>query len=89
MSDAYKPKVLLMSIAYTLATLQGTLLQNIRVTEYISRPTETECSTERHSSFWIGLHAPDWVQSLNTWSDLAFCLINLKPHKQLNFPQRT
>ncbi|NEQ84340.1 MAG: hypothetical protein F6K26_30455 [Moorea sp. SIO2I5] len=77
--------ILVISIAYTLTTLQVKSLQNLRVTEYICRPTEPERSTERHSSFWIGLHAPDWVQSLNTWSDNAFILMNLKPHKRLDF----
>ncbi|NEQ85999.1 MAG: IS4 family transposase [Moorea sp. SIO2I5] len=77
--------VLLISIAYTLATLHGESLQNLEVSEYICRPTEPERSTARHSSFWIGLHAPDWVQSFNNWSDLAFRLMNLKPHKRLNF----
>ena len=33
--------VLLISIAYTLATLQGASLQHRTVAEYICRPTET------------------------------------------------
>lgn len=77
--------ILLISIAYTLATLQGVSLQNTGVTEYICRPNEPERSAKRHSSFWIGLHAPDWVQSLHKWSDLAFLLMNQKPHKWLHF----
>ncbi|NEO79734.1 transposase [Moorena sp. SIO4G3] len=77
--------ILLISIAYTLATLQGESVQKTGVTEYICRPTELGRPTERHSSFWIGLHAPDWVQSLHKWSDLAFLLMNQKPHKRLYF----
>ena len=79
--------VLLISIAYTLATLQGASLQPLPIAEYISRPTETGRSTERHSTFWMGLHAPDWGQSFQNWSDLALYLMNLKPHKRLNFQQ--
>jgi|GEM_PF-5803141 len=48
-------------------------------------PNEPERSAKGHSSFWIGLHAPDWVQSLHHWSDLAFLLMNQKPHKWLYF----
>jgi hypothetical protein len=81
--------VLLISIAYTLATLQGASLPHRTVSEYICRPTETGRSTERYSTFWMGLHAPDWGQSLQNWSDLAWNLMNLKPHKRLNFQQGT
>ncbi|NEN96933.1 MAG: hypothetical protein F6K50_15745 [Moorea sp. SIO3I7] len=76
---------MLISIAYTQATLQVKYLQNIEVSEYICRPTEPERSTARHSYFWIGLYAPDSVQSLNNWSDLAFILMHIQPHKRLNF----
>jgi hypothetical protein len=55
------------------------------VTEYICRPTEPGRSVERHSSFFIGLQAPLWIQSLAMWSDLAGNLMNLKPHKRLHF----
>lgn len=79
--------VLLITIAYTLATLQGASLQHQTVAEYICRPTETGRSTERYSTFWMGLHAPDWGQSFQNWSDLAWNLMNLKPHKRLNFQQ--
>ena len=76
---------MIISIAYTLATLQGKYLQDLGVSEYICRPTEPDRLTERHSFFWMGLHGPDWVQSLTIWSDLAFALISLKPHKSLYF----
>ncbi|NEO46378.1 MAG: hypothetical protein F6K55_20505 [Moorea sp. SIO4A3] len=38
--------ILVISIAYTLTTLQVKSLQNLRVTEYICRPNEPERSTE-------------------------------------------
>ncbi|OLT62701.1 IS4 family transposase [Moorena bouillonii] len=80
-----KAIILLISIAYTLATLLGVALKNLGVSEYICRPTESERSTERHSFFWMGLHGPDWIQSLKIWSDLAKSLMSLKPHKSLYF----
>lgn len=77
--------ILLIAIAYTLATLQGEFIQNLGVSEYICRPNEPKRSTERNSFFWIGLHSPDWIQSLSIYSDLAFSLMSLKPHKRLHF----
>lgn len=79
--------VLLISLAYTLASLQGVFLTSVSVTEYFGRPTEARRLTERYSAFWMGLHAPDWCQSFQNWSDLATHLSNLKPHKRLNFQQ--
>ena len=77
--------VLLISIAYTLATLQGVSLQDETTSEYLGRPTEPGRNIDRYSSFWMGLRSRDWCQSFENWSDLAFSLINLKPHKWLNF----
>jgi len=48
-------------------------------------PRSAGRSTERYSTFWMGLHAPDWGQSFQNWSDLALTLMNLKPHKRLYF----
>ena len=79
--------MLIISIAYTLATFQGVSLQPLPVADYICRPTESGRSTERCSTFWMGLHASDWGQSFQNWSSLAVNLVNLKPHKRLNFQQ--
>jgi len=77
--------ILLISIAYTLATFQGASLQPLPVTDYICRPTLSGTFNRRYSTFWMGLHAPDWGQSFQNWSDLALTLMNLKPHKRLYF----
>ena len=77
--------VLLITIAYTLATFQGIACQKMRASEYICRPTEKERSVKRHSDFWIGLYGFLWVESMQLWSDIATHLMNLKPHKRLNF----
>ena len=77
--------VLLIAIAYTLATFGGQLLQNLKVSEYICRPKERGRYVERNSCFAIGLQAPLWVQCLEIWSDLVSSLLALKPHKRLHF----
>ena len=77
--------VLLIAFAYTLATFEGQLLQNLKVSEYICRPKEPGRSAERNSCFAIGLQALFWVQCLEIWSDLVSRLLALKPHKRLHF----
>ncbi|MEW6498841.1 MAG: IS4 family transposase, partial [Cyanobacteriota bacterium] len=71
--------------AYTLATFGGHLLQNLKASEYICRPTERGRNVERNSYFAIGLQAQVWVQCLEIWSDLVSRLLALKPHKRLHF----
>ncbi len=55
--------ILLMTIAYTLATFQGLACQKRQINEYICRPTEKQRSVSRHSDFWIGLYGFLWVES--------------------------
>ena len=45
--------ILLITLAYTLATLQGEDFQNMRVNEYICRPTEKKRSVKRHSDLGL------------------------------------
>ncbi|NEP51145.1 MAG: hypothetical protein F6K65_21050 [Moorea sp. SIO3C2] len=47
--------------------------------------TESKRSVQRHSNFWLGLYGTLWVESMELWSDIATELMNLKPHKHLNF----
>ena len=77
--------ILLIAIAYTLATFQGVACQKRQVSEYICRPTEKQRSVSRHSDFWIGLYGFLWMESMMFWSDMAGDLMNLKPHKRLYF----
>jgi hypothetical protein len=79
--------VLLIAIAYSLATFHGETLKTMGVRIYICRVQELKRSVERHSHFWIGLYGQLWVGAMNVWSDLAMRLVHLKPHKRLNFQQ--
>ncbi len=45
------------------------------------RIKESNRSPERHSDFWIGTYGTFWVESMDTFSELAFSLICLKPQK--------
>jgi Transposase DDE domain len=77
--------VLLIAIAYTLATFHGESIQQLGVRHYVCRSTEPNRQVERHSHFWIGLHGQLWVDSMTDFSVLMMMLVSLKPHKRLNF----
>ena len=79
--------VLLIAIAYSLATFHGETLKAMGVRNYICRVQELQRSVERHSHFWIGLYGQLWVGAMNVWSELAMRLVHLKAHKWLNFQQ--
>jgi Transposase DDE domain len=79
--------VLLIAIAYTLATFHGESIQQLGVRNYVCRSTEPHRLVERHSHFWIGLHGQLWVDSMTDFFDLMIRLVRLKPHKRLNFQQ--
>ena len=53
--------VLLIAIAYTTASIQGKTIKRMGRQKYIGRVREAKRSSRRHSSFYIGLHAHNWV----------------------------
>lgn len=77
--------VLIIAIAYTLATCQGTLLQDLRIQTYLGRLQEHHRPYPRHSQFWLGLSAHRWCYAMEIWSSLVHELLCLKPHKRLYF----
>ncbi|OPF19665.1 hypothetical protein B1L04_08735 [Microcystis aeruginosa KW] len=40
---------------------------------------------EKSRDFWIGTYGTFWVESMDTFSELAFSLIRLKPQKNPYF----
>jgi hypothetical protein len=74
--------LVLIAIAYSIATLQGRRIRRKQVQRYIGRITEPKRSQNRHSNFWIGLYGKLWIEPLNLWSTLANKLMALKPQKR-------
>ncbi len=62
--------VLLVAIAYTLATFNGESIQQTSARHYVCRTIEPNRLVQRHSHFWIGLHGQLWVDSLTFFSSL-------------------
>ena len=77
--------VLLIVIAYTLATDQGKRIRRKQVQHYIGRVIEPGRTQKRHSNFWIGLYGRLWIDSFNCWSTWAQQLMRLKPQKRVFF----
>ena len=77
--------VLLIAIAYSLQTIRGQQLNSVPKRTYICRIKESHRSSERHSDFWIGTYGTLWVNAMETFSDLVFSLLLLKPQKRSFF----
>ena len=77
--------VLLLVLAYSLATCAGQVFQSIGVDEYVARLQEAERRYPRHSEFGMGLYGYAWGYAMNIWSQWACVLMQLKPHKTLYF----
>ncbi len=77
--------VLLIAIAYSLATMQGQLIKKFRIDIYAGRIQEHKDRTPRQSDFSLGLYGQRWRYGMELWADWALNLIALKPHKQLYY----
>lgn len=56
--------ILLISIAYTTAIIQGINIRISKVERYICRPKEQLRIQLRHSNFWVGLYSQTWLNNL-------------------------
>lgn len=77
--------ILLICFSYCLATFSGQSIKHKGVAKYVSRPTEPFRSYRRHSSFYIGLHGRNWLDSLSFFSDEMAQLMAFSPHKRPHY----
>ncbi len=73
--------VLLIAIAYTTATMQGSKIKQMGIQKYIGRVKETGRSQRRHSSFYIGLYGHIWVNFMEECADILTELMKLTRNK--------
>jgi hypothetical protein len=71
-----------MTIAYSLASVQGQRIRKKQVQRYVGRVKEPKRAQNRYSLFWIGLYGSLWIGSLDLWSTLASQLMVLKSQKR-------
>ena len=77
--------VLLLVIAYSLATCAGQICKQMGVDRYVARLKEAERRYPRHSEFGMGLYGYAWFYGMEIWPQWAWALMQLKPHKQRFF----
>ena len=77
--------VLLIAIAYSLATMQGQQMRILRIDNYAGRIQAHTDKTPHHSDFRFGLYGQRWIIGMDLWADWAFRLMACKPHKRLYF----
>lgn len=57
--------LVLMTIAYSIASVQGKRIRKKQVQGYVSHVKEQKRTRHHHSYFWIGLCGRLWINSLN------------------------
>lgn len=77
--------ILLIVIAYSLATCCGQILKKLGVDVYVARLKEPHRQHPRHSEFGIGLYGYLWRYGMEVWPEWAERLMSLKPHKRRYF----
>ncbi len=74
--------ILLISLAYTAATISGQKIKRMGVQKYVGRIKESKRIVRRHSSFYIGLYGHNWVNFIENSYDLVTELLRLSPNKR-------
>jgi hypothetical protein len=73
--------ILVIAIAYSLATFQGQKIKKKGVQKYIGRIKEYGRIKRRHSSFYIGLYGQTWVNFMESCWGLVIELMRLNCNK--------
>jgi hypothetical protein len=74
--------ILLMTIAYSSATMQGRIIKRMAVQKYVGRVKEPGRILRRHSSFSIGLYGQTWVNYRGYCALEVAELMRLNPNKR-------
>ena len=77
--------ILLITLAYSQATLCGEIIKNKGVAKYVGRVKETGRNYPRHSNFYLGLHAIAWLESIQFFAVEIRELMKLSPQKCANY----
>ena len=77
--------VIIISFAYLASTIQGEKITKQGVQKYVARVKEYGRSTKRHSSFYIGLYAQNWINFFDKCWELVYDLMRLSRHKLDNY----
>ncbi|QFS50218.1 putative transposase [Nostoc sphaeroides CCNUC1] len=75
--------ILLISLAYTSATISGQKIKRMGIQKYVGRIIEAGRTFRRHSSFYIGLYGSNWVNFMENSYELVIELLTLSPNTAL------
>jgi hypothetical protein len=73
--------ILLITLAYSISTLSGQYIKQKGIAKYVTRPTEPKRVYPRHSSFSIGLHGQNWIESNTSFQEIVQELIRFSSDK--------
>jgi hypothetical protein len=79
--------IILISIAYIFATIQGQKMKHKGIQKYVGRVKEYGRIERRHSSFYIGLYGQTWVSFMDNSWELVRELMRLNPNKRKYYQQ--
>lgn len=74
--------ILLICLSYSFSTFSGQNIKSKGISKYVTRPNEQKRTYRRHSSFSIGLHGQNWLDSIAFFQDVVQKLLSFYPHKQ-------
>jgi len=74
--------ILLISLAYTKATIDGQVIKQQGIQKYVGRVKESGRIERRHSCFYIGLYGHTWVDFMSNCGRLVEALLRLSPNKR-------
>ncbi|MBA4456803.1 transposase, partial [Cylindrospermopsis raciborskii CS-506_B] len=70
--------VLLIVIAYSLATMYGQRMKKLGIETYAGRIQQHQDNYPRQSDFSFAVYGQLWIYGMELWADLALSLISLK-----------
>lgn len=73
--------ILLITIAYSTATIEGKKIKRMSVQKYVGRVQEPRRNERRHSSFYIGLYGQTWVNYQGYCTEAVVDLMKLNRNK--------
>ncbi|WP_392476674.1 IS4 family transposase [Nostoc sp. C110] len=79
--------ILLISLAYTSATISGQKIKRMNIQKYVGRIKESLRTVRRHSSFYIGLYGHNWVNFMENTYELVTELLRLNLNKRKYYLQ--
>lgn len=79
--------VLLISIAYTSATIKGQEIKRKGIQKYVARVKEQGRLERRHSSFYVGLYGQTWLNFKDSCRELVTELMSINRNKRKYYQQ--